>query len=105
MPEIQVQSYYGPMELAQPLIDRLRQLQGQQVTVYVKHVMRHQVGTLEVTGILHNVGIDYIEVHIAGNRGPVRYTIIPIAAVGAVMAGGPPAFTPGPGVYPPHGGL
>ncbi|SHI64800.1 hypothetical protein [Desulfofundulus thermosubterraneus] len=105
MSEAQLQSYYGAMDMALPLVDRLRQLQGQQVTIYVMHLMRHQVGTFEVTGMLHAVGIDYVELHVAGTSGPIRYVFIPIAAIGAVIAGGPLAFAPGPGVYPPHGGL
>ncbi|AEG13815.1 hypothetical protein Desku_0171 [Desulfofundulus kuznetsovii DSM 6115] len=106
MSEAQLQSYYGPTTgMPLPLVERLRQLQGQQVTIYVMHIMRHQVGTLELTGMLHAVGIDYVELHIAGTRNPIRYAFIPIVAIGAVVAGGPLAFSPGPGVYPPYGGL
>ncbi|RKO67892.1 hypothetical protein [Desulfofundulus salinus] len=103
MSEAQLQSYYGSIDMALPLVDRLRQLKGQQVTIYVMHVMRHQVGTLELTGMLHAVGIDYVELHVSGSSGSMRVAFIPIVAIGVVLAGEHPASAPG--VYPPYGGL
>ncbi len=106
MTETQLQ-YYGTMEPIIPLVERLRQLQGQQVTIYVRNVMRPQMGTLEVTGMLHAVGIDYVEVHVMAAGGPMRPVFIPVMVIGAVITGGPLAVTPGPipGVSPPMGGL
>lgn len=110
MSEAQLQ-YYGNLEITLTLIERLRQLVGRQVTVYVSHVMRHQVGSLEVTGMLHAVGVDYLEVHIMPPSGAASQVIIPIHAVGAVAVGAPlvgpptpPTVPPAPSI-PPIGGL
>ncbi|MBE3586913.1 hypothetical protein [Desulfofundulus thermocisternus] len=106
MPEAQIQSYYGPTTgIGLPLVERLRQLQGQQVTVHVMHLMRPQAGTLEFTGVLHGVGVDFVELHIGNSPNPLRYAFIPVAAIGAVLVGGPLPYSPGTGVYPPYGGL
>ncbi|HHW42504.1 hypothetical protein GFC01_13455 [Desulfofundulus thermobenzoicus] len=104
MPDAQLQ-YYGTMEPVVPYMERLRQLTGQQVTVYVANVTRHAVGSLEITGMLHAVGIDYVEVHIMVTGAPMRQVIIPIGAIGLVTTGGPLTITPGTApVMPPLAG-
>ncbi|WP_027717181.1 hypothetical protein [Desulfovirgula thermocuniculi] len=101
MSEPQLQ-YYGNLEVTLTIIERLRQLVGRQVTVYVSHVMRHQVGSLEVTGMLHAVGIDYLEVHVMPPGGAATQVVIPIHAVGAVSVGAPLAGPPMPPTMPPR---
>ena len=75
-----VLQYYGNLEVTLTIIERLRQLVGRQVTVYVSHVMRHQV---------------IIPIHAVG-----------AVSVGAPLAGPPvpPSMPPRPPM-PPVGSL
>ncbi|MFZ5595739.1 MAG: hypothetical protein ACOY31_01845 [Bacillota bacterium] len=83
------------------LFIKLQSLVGQQVTVYVKEMgpitpvqgltggaaVVTGGGPVGLTGMLHNVGVDYIELHIMTNT--MRIAYIPFVSISAVVPGGP----------------
>ena len=90
------------LEKRDTLACKLNKLKGQQVTVYVMGmgpaaaVMTIPVaapvvpgaGAVGITGILRDVGMDYLELHVMMG-GNMRVVYIPLMAVAAVAPGGP----------------
>lgn len=69
-----------PPEHMDSLADRLKCLMGQQVTIYTDDLV--------VSGTLHRVGEDYIEVHVLSDN--VQRTVyVPLYSVLAIVPGGP----------------
>ncbi|MFA7467469.1 MAG: hypothetical protein WCY82_04280 [Desulfotomaculaceae bacterium] len=60
--------------------ERLRSYQGQTVTLYVGEEFT------EVTGMLHNVGANYAEVHRPGAAGMLEAVLIPMQYISSVVA-------------------
>ena len=60
--------------------ERLRSSQGQAVTLYVGEEFT------EVTGMLHNVGANYVEVHRPGAAGVMEAVLIPMQYISSVVA-------------------
>jgi hypothetical protein len=92
------------------LVGKLKSLKGQEVTVYMAGVgplapvptlpeggpIYPVAGPLGITGMLHNVGMDYIELHVIMNT--LRVVYIPVASIGALVPGCPLITVPEPGV-------
>lgn len=85
------------------LVGRLRALMGQQITVYVTGMgpvgtvptlptagvgVMPGTGALGITGILHEVGMDYLMLHVDIGAG-TRVVYVPLMSVAAVVPGGP----------------
>ena len=104
---------HGMMTLA----NKLKSLKHQEVTVYVMGMspvasiqtipagpaVMPSAGPFGITGMLHEVGADYLVLHVS--MGTTRVVYIPLAAVAAVVPGGPlvtpstsPSVSVGPGV-------
>jgi len=79
------------------LVERLRMSEKQPVTVYVSGVHVGMAaapgsglgGTLMLHGLLAYVGDDYVDVHVPMPGGNIREVLVPIAAIGAILPGGP----------------
>ncbi|HHY35181.1 MAG TPA: hypothetical protein GX510_06065 [Firmicutes bacterium] len=79
------------------LVERLRLSEKQPVTVYVAGVHvgmggppgSGMAGTMVLHGLLAYVGEDYVDVHVPMPGGNIREVLVPIAAVGAILPGGP----------------
>lgn len=101
-----------PSMTAPTLMQRLCELKHQKVNVY----LNCEEVTAPVTGMLHAVGQDYIEVH-NGNQNHTQSTIIPMMNICAVNVAGamdnicpPPQYPVSPGqdqmpCMPPGGGM
>ncbi|MBE3519586.1 MAG: hypothetical protein IMW97_04705 [Firmicutes bacterium] len=78
-------------------VERLRLSEKQPVTVYVTAVQpgmagppgSGMAGTLVLHGLLAYVGEDYVDVHVPMPSGNIREVLVPIAAIGAILPGGP----------------
>lgn len=93
----------GDMHMMGSLAKRLKKLKGLQVTVYITGMgpvgavplfpsdgtgVVPGTGTMGITGMLHEVGMDYIELHVIMG-GSMRAVLIPMMALAAVVPGGP----------------
>lgn len=67
------------------LMEKLKYLVGQQVTVYMYE--------MKLTGMLHSVGEDYIELHVMNNN-MMRMVYIPLYSIMAVTPGEPLMMEP-----------
>ncbi|MFZ5650591.1 MAG: hypothetical protein ACOY4I_07030 [Bacillota bacterium] len=91
------------MHMMDTLSKRLKKLKGLQVTVYVMGMgpvgavplfpsagtgVVPATGTMGITGMLHEVGMDYIELHVMMG-GSMCVVLIPMMALAAVVPGGP----------------
>ncbi|MCL5058897.1 MAG: hypothetical protein M1130_13080 [Actinobacteria bacterium] len=90
------------MDMYDTLACKLKKLMGQQVTVYVMGMgpvapvptiptggpVVTGAGAIGITGILHHVGMDFLELHVMMG-GNMRVVYIPLMAVAAVVPGGP----------------
>lgn len=91
------------MHMMDTLGMRLKKLVGTQVTAYVMGMgpvgavpvipsagtgVVPGTGTMGITGMLHSVGMDYIELHVMMG-GSMRTVLIPTMALAAVVPGGP----------------
>ncbi|MHB8156853.1 MAG: hypothetical protein ACYDEQ_05615 [Desulfocucumaceae bacterium] len=94
--------HHEHMEMNDTLACKLRMQMGQQVTVYVMGMgptgpvsviptgvpIVTEAGTMGITGILHHVGMDYLELHVMMG-GNMRVVYIPIMAIASVVPVGP----------------
>ncbi|KJS15054.1 MAG: hypothetical protein VR69_15070 [Peptococcaceae bacterium BRH_c4b] len=71
---------YCPPGMTSMLADRIRELVGQQATVYMYDMV--------LTGMVHYVGMDYMELHVMYDN-MMRMVLIPLYSVMAVVPGGP----------------
>jgi hypothetical protein len=71
---------YCPPVKTNTLADRVREMVGQQVTVYMYETV--------LTGMVHYVGMDYMELHVM-NDNMMRVVLIPLYSVMSVVPGGP----------------
>ncbi|MFZ5646221.1 MAG: hypothetical protein ACOY30_01210 [Bacillota bacterium] len=84
-------------------IHKLKSLKGLEVTIYVMGMgpvgavplippggtgVVPATGTMGITGMLHSVGMDYIELHVMMG-GNMRVVLVPVMAIAAVAPGGP----------------
>ncbi|MFZ5642745.1 MAG: hypothetical protein ACOY46_04035 [Bacillota bacterium] len=89
-------SDHSHMDMKDTLACKLMKLMGQQVTVYLMGA-----GPAVQTGILHHVGMDYIELHVMTEAG-MRVVYYPLNAISAITPGGPiVAEMPPQDVIPP----
>ncbi|KJS02000.1 MAG: hypothetical protein VR68_04010 [Peptococcaceae bacterium BRH_c4a] len=91
------------------LMMRLKSLKGLEVTIYVMSMgpvtavpavpaggaVVPGAGAFGITGIIHHVGMDYLEINVM--MGTMRMVFIPFMAIAAVVPGGPliPPVEPG----------
>lgn len=106
MADVQIEGYIPPMKPDCTFAERLEDFERQQVTVYVKGLgpvanvpvfaptttggtfLPSSATGLGLTGMLHEVGPDFVEIHVMSEN-VMRMVFIPITSIAAIVPGGP----------------
>lgn len=106
MADVQIEGYIPPMKPDCAFAERLEDFLHQQVTVYVSGLgpvanvpvfapttagatyMPASASGLAISGMLHAVGRDFVELHVMSEN-VMRMVFIPVTSIAAIVPGGP----------------